>query len=215
MGEAVTYDRRIFDVSDLAEAKRVILTPEEGVGTDERWAIETPYLVDLIAVQIGVREGGLFVDYGCGVGRLAKPLVERFGCRILGVDLSAKMRSLASDYCPSQLFSVVSPQMLLTLVQGGLRVDGGLAVWSLQHSLAPAPEIAVLAAALKPDAKLFVANLNARAVPTAEGLWANDGIDVQALLAAQLPRFAVGKLDPNVVSERTSARTWCGVFSKP
>lgn len=214
MGRTVTYDRRIFDAADISAAKRVILTSEDEVSTEERWARETPYLASLISEQLRPREGGIYVDYGCGIGRLAKPLIERHGCRVIGVDLSTRMRALAPEYVQSQAFSVVSPQVFLALVQSGLRVDGALSVWALQHSLSPEPEVKVLAAALKPDAKACVVNLYARALPTAEGVWADDGIDVLGLLKDAMPQFMLGTLSPEAVSSKTSSRSWWGTFAR-
>jgi hypothetical protein len=44
----LTYRPDVFDVNDIAQAKRVILTAEEGSTTEERWQTETPYVADLI-----------------------------------------------------------------------------------------------------------------------------------------------------------------------
>ena len=44
----LTYNPAIFDVPDIATAKRIILTPE-GVPTELRWQVETPYVAELIA----------------------------------------------------------------------------------------------------------------------------------------------------------------------
>jgi len=36
-GGAATYTPSVFDVRDVDEARRIILTPEAGTTTDERW----------------------------------------------------------------------------------------------------------------------------------------------------------------------------------
>lgn len=213
MGSALTYSRAVFDVADEAAARHVILTPEDSVGTDERWERETPYLADLIASQLGVGPG-VFVDYGCGIGRLAKPLLERSDCHVIGVDLSERMRALAPGYVASQRFSAVSPHAFQAMIASGLRIAGAFSVWALQHSLSPEPEIALLSHAIRPGGKLLVVNLHRRAVPTAEGLWADDGIDVRALASRYFTHAEFGALDPNAVSETTRARSWWGVFSR-
>lgn len=211
---ALTYSRAVFDVKDTEAARRIILTPDRGQDTDERWERETPYLCDLIAEQLAPKPDALVIDYGCGIGRLSKVLIERFGCRVLGVDLSARMRALAPDYVNVQEFSVVSPHMLFSMVRSGMRADGALSVWVLQHCLAPANDIALLAASLKPDARLFVANLKGRAVPTVEGKWANDGIDVRALLTNALRPLSDGTLDPTVVTSETSSISFWETYAR-
>jgi hypothetical protein len=47
----LTYSRAAFDVPDEAAARRIILTPEFGQDTDERWERETPYLAQLIGAS--------------------------------------------------------------------------------------------------------------------------------------------------------------------
>lgn len=38
----ITYDPRVFDVTTIEDAMRIILTPEDST-TDHRWVTETPY----------------------------------------------------------------------------------------------------------------------------------------------------------------------------
>jgi hypothetical protein len=71
-----TFEPRVFDVGNIAQAKRIILTPE-GSTTDERWAKETPYLADLIVQHLTLRPDSVLLDYGCGIGRLAKGSLEK------------------------------------------------------------------------------------------------------------------------------------------
>ena len=47
-GPSANYTPAIFDVRDVDEARRIILTAEAGTTTDERWAKETPWLADRI-----------------------------------------------------------------------------------------------------------------------------------------------------------------------
>ena len=41
-GLSANYTPAIFDVRDVDEVRRIILTAEAGTTTDERWAKETP-----------------------------------------------------------------------------------------------------------------------------------------------------------------------------
>ena len=88
------YDASVFDVATIEAAKRIILTPENST-TQERWAAETPYLTDLITKHIVLDRDTTVLDYGCGVGRMAKALIDRARCKVVGADFSASMRALA------------------------------------------------------------------------------------------------------------------------
>ena len=91
----------------VAEAKRIILTPE-GQSSEQRWQRETPLLVALIERGCEINEHSWVLDYGCGIGRLAKTLIERHDCRVVGVDISPSMRALAANYVNSPRFLACS-----------------------------------------------------------------------------------------------------------
>jgi SAM-dependent methyltransferase len=181
-----TYDPTIFDVGDMDAARSIILTPE-GSPTEERWQVETPHVADLIGHALPtIRPGELVLDYGCGIGRIAKELIARHRCRVVGVDISTNMRALALDYVGSEDFLASSPTMLDAMVESGLRVRAAISVWVLQHCLHPHEDIERIRRALVPTGNLFVLNNLYRAVPTKEKAWVNDGIDIKGLVADML-----------------------------
>lgn len=190
------YMPGIFDVAGLAQARAIILTPEgPGADTETRWAHETPYLTGLIQAQLGLQAGDVLLDFGCGVGRMAKPLIETTGCSVIGVDISPKMRTLAVAYVGSDRFIAVSPGQLDFMAGAGLRVQAAIAIWVLQHCLDPDEELARIERSLAQEGACFVLNMPKRAVPalvetggTRSFAWASDSVDVAALLQA---RFAV------------------------
>jgi len=100
---ALTYDPSVFQVNDLAAAMKIILT-EEDSSSDKRWKTETPYAMDLIGQYLTIDRDSLLLDYGCGIGRVAKELIARYGCRVIGTDISAQMRALAPSYVNSTDF---------------------------------------------------------------------------------------------------------------
>ena len=198
-----TYYPQVFDAADEAAARAIILTDEgAGADTETRWARETPYLLELVRAHIRLGPESLVLDYGCGIGRMARALIAATGCRVVGVDISARMRALAAEHVADERFMAVAPAQLDGLVAHGLRADAALAVWVLQHCLAPAEDIARLRAALAPGGRLFVLNMPGRAVPAvqeaggeARFVWAADGIDVAALLRARFAVEAAGEPD--------------------
>src|SRR5262249_36782985 len=93
------YRPEIFDAADMQRAKQIILTTEgPGADTETRWAIETPYLMQLLREKLELQSDMVVLDYGCGVGRLAKTIINAVNCRVIGIDISERMRRLAEDY---------------------------------------------------------------------------------------------------------------------
>jgi cyclopropane fatty-acyl-phospholipid synthase-like methyltransferase len=210
----LTYNPDVFKVPDAEAAKRIILTSEGGQSTEERWARETPYLAQLLCEKLQLAPGQLVVDFGCGLGRMARALIERSGCSVLGIDISEEMRGLAPAYVRSPAFSVVSNEVFAALVAGGLRIDAAISVWVLQHCLAPADDVALLAQALKTGGRFGLVNAVHRAVPTREKRWARDGLDVRALMDELFVRQDQGTLDPAHVGDLISAHAFWGVYAK-
>jgi 2-polyprenyl-3-methyl-5-hydroxy-6-metoxy-1,4-benzoquinol methylase len=211
-----TYNPAIFDVPNLEWAKDVILTVEAGVSTEDRWATETPYVADLIGEALRPTQESLILDYGCGVGRLARELIHRHGCTVIGVDISASMRRLSADYVDSDRFMACAPATLGALTGAGLRFDGAISIWVLQHCLEPDSDLAAIHAALKPRGGLFLVNNSFRVVPTVEHDWVNDGVDVEALIAERFTRKARGALSADHVAENLARNAfWAAYEARP
>jgi SAM-dependent methyltransferase len=209
----LTYNPQFFDAADPETARRIILTREGDLDTAERWERETPYLTDLISDRLALKPGMLVVDFGCGIGRLSKALIERSGCLVLGVDLSQDMRGFAPTYVGSPNFSVVSPEMFARMVDGGLRADAAISVWVLQHCLDPVAEIDRLARGLAPGGRLLAVNNVNRAVPTVEKRWGDDGIDIRAALGERLKPCQEGGLDPAAVGQLLAIGAYWGLYA--
>ncbi len=194
---AANYAPEVFDVRDRDEARRIILTPEAGTTTDERWAKETPWLADRILERFPLTEQHVVIDFGCGIGRMARALIERTRCWVIGVDMSPGMQHLAPDYVQSPKFAVVSPQMLDLMTARGFRAELAIAIWVLQHVARADVDLERLRRVLAEGGGMFVANNVRRAVPTDRG-WAHDGIDVEAALTGIFTPVWRGTLPPDV-----------------
>jgi SAM-dependent methyltransferase len=209
----ITYHPSVFDVTSIAQAMGLILTPE-GSTTNDRWATETPYLADLLAQNMTIGQDTLILDYGCGVGRLARELINRHGCFVIGVDISPSMRTLSIGYTRTDRFMSCSQEMLDGLVARGLVFDFALSIWVLQHCLKPAEDIACIRNALRPGGGLFVVNGNHRAVPTAELGWYNDGLDVNAMLNGEFEQVQEGKLAREKTTEILAPTSFWGAYRR-
>jgi SAM-dependent methyltransferase len=207
----LTYDPAVFNVTDLSKAMQIILTPE-GSTTEQRWRVETPYVADLISQSIDITRGMVVLDYGCGIGRIAKELIDRHQCSVVGVDISPSMRALAVTYVQSDRFFACPPLMLGTMIERGVRFDAAVSIWVLQHCLQPADDISSLRRALKPEAGLFIVNNLYRAVPTRERGWANDGIDIKQMLTENFTLQQEGRLPTEFTTESLSQMTFWASF---
>jgi SAM-dependent methyltransferase len=202
--QRLRYFPEVYNVADEKSARQIILTDDgEGADTTTRWAAETPYLLELFQNTLNLRADSLVLDYGCGIGRLSKAIIDASGCSVIGLDASASMRKLALDYVGSDRFTTVSPVQFDTLVAAGLRVHAAIAVWVLQHCFSPGDDVARIRRSLVPAGSLWVMSMSERAVPAVrEGMevregfcWVSDGIDVAALLRAEFDVVAAGEPD--------------------
>lgn len=176
------FNPKIFEQESLADAKSIILTAESGVSTEERWNTETPWLLSLIGQY--VKPQGLVIDYGCGVGRLAKPMVDN-GSSVIGVDESSAMREHATSFVANNRFVAMTPEMLEQLVKVGMQVDTVFAIWVLQHTYDLDGVIDKIHGSMKRGGVLVVADMQHRAIPTNMG-WIDDGKNVKELLSQKL-----------------------------
>ena len=208
-----TYTPSVFDVRDVEEARRIVLTPEAGTTTDERWARETPYLVDRILERFALDARHVVLDFGCGLGRMAKALIDATHCFVIGVDLSLSMRQLAPGYVASPRFAAIAPPVLDLLIARGLRVELALSIWVLQHVARPQPDIRRIREALRPDGALFVANNVRRAVPTDRG-WAHDGLDIRTMLASAFEETWSGTLPHEIGGDVLPAASFLAAYRR-
>jgi len=210
----LTYDPSIFAVSDERRAREVILT-DEGIPSATRWQTETPYLVDVIGQNLALSPQTLLLDYGCGIGRLAKELIARHGCTVVGVDISAEMRTLAPTYVKFDRFAVCSPAAFHAMCGAGLRFDAALAIWVLQHCFNPAGDIASIAASLKPAGRFFVLNNSTRrVVPTKEVAWANDGVDVWHEIEQRFRQTGEGTMPDEITPPTLIKGHWWRAYTR-
>jgi 2-polyprenyl-3-methyl-5-hydroxy-6-metoxy-1,4-benzoquinol methylase len=207
------YRREIFSVKNLQDAKHVILTPEEDATVDQRWERETPVMAEILGQAFALDNNNTVLDYGCGIGRISKALIDNYGCSVVGVDISTEMHQFAIEYVNSDRFSICYPDTLEAKSKEGFKADYAISIYVLQHTLRPALEIAKIRNALKTGGKLLVLNNNQRCVPTNEG-WVNDGKDVRMMLCNQLREIVNIQLPSAVFGEALINRTFCRIYEK-
>jgi 2-polyprenyl-3-methyl-5-hydroxy-6-metoxy-1,4-benzoquinol methylase len=203
----------VFEVQSFDQAKRIIVTPEIGTTTEERWTKETAYLLDDIPKFLSITEESWVLDYGCGIGRISKGLIEKFGCRVVGVDASKSMRLMAPEYVLSERFVVWSPETFDAMVAKGFRANGAICLWVIQHVLRPQEDIARIKSGLAENGRLYSLNQNIRCVPTDKG-WANDGYDVRSGLCQALEEVEFHKLPAEATTPTLANASMIQVLQK-
>ena len=92
-----TQDLRDFwsvPALEQAQHERVTVPPQPAAwdeGNQDR-------LVDALFGDVPLERGSRLLDFGCGVGRLVRPLARR-GCRIVAADVSPRMLEHCATYC--------------------------------------------------------------------------------------------------------------------
>lgn len=212
----IEFSARPYAVASLDEAKRIILTPQYGRDTAVRWDMETPYLAQLIGDKLRLSPHHIVLDFGCGIGRLAKALIALSGCRVVGIDQSAEMRGLAGKYVGYPFkFTVGGPDYFS---QPGCPAFGAaIAVWVLQHVQNPQLEIDRIWNALTPGGRFLVIGEHHRCVPSLgednKLRWIDDGIVMHGLFEGW-EQEQVGVLDPFVIGREHTASSYWAMYRK-
>lgn len=201
---------RYANIETVEEAIQIITTPIDGMTARQRWEKETPALMELI--ERFIKPGSFVLDYGCGIGRLAKPLINKLGCSVVGVDISANMRALAASCVDSPKFCAMAPEMFESLVSD---VDHAIAVWTLQHCNDLESSINRIADTVIENGHLFVVNNKGRCVPMEGGEWADDGQDVEKMIvAAGFEEIEHGPLDEKIAPGWMREGTFWAVYQR-
>lgn len=203
------YNPAIFDTTNINAAKNIILTPEIGLSTADRWNSETPYLLSLME-RLNLTKDSVVLDFGCGIGRLSKAIIEKYSCKVIGVDISMNMRAMANVYVNSPLFSSVSPEILDLM---HIEFDAVISVWTLQHVLKLDEEVKRIWNSLKTNGKLFIVNERRRFIPTDKG-WMDDSSDIFIELQRAFKTEEISVLDSSIVAKDVPSRSFWGIFNK-
>ena len=207
------YLSNFFEVGNIEEAKKKILTPENGVTTEERWQKETIPLVNMLINKLEISEGDTVIDYGCGIGRISKDLLEKINCTMVGVDISKSMRALAEFYCNSETFMSCSTTALKNLANTGFRANQAFCIWVLQHAEDPLYDLQILHDVLLDGGHFLVLNLDGRCLPTSGG-WKNDNINVKLEIEKIFKVVEYFSPPKDSITDLARLTSFCGLFQK-
>jgi SAM-dependent methyltransferase len=148
----IVYNPDFFTPKDLDDAKRIVLG--HGVSeTKSKWIIETMWTKNILSSKNLIDKDSIVLDWGCGIGRLSKMIIEEFGCRVVGVDINQKMLDYARENVKSEKF--------ITSTVDDFKKDNtvfttAIAVWALQHSITPDEDLELIKNRLTDAGSLFV-----------------------------------------------------------
>lgn len=162
----------MFNPQNFEDGKHQVVGQCNDIPMEERWKAETPIFADIILKEIDKIQGAKkILDYGCGVGRLAKEIIEKNNeVTIYGVDNSKDMLGEASIYVNSNRFILRLPEEFHE------KVDFAYCVYVLQHipTLYLREAIRQISDSCN---RLLLVNSLARMAISDEG-FQNDGIDI-------------------------------------
>jgi SAM-dependent methyltransferase len=181
----VRYIKEAFDVTTFAQAKNVVLSDDPN--DPKKFDRETDFLVDTIKDNITITDESVVLDFGCGMGRVSKKLIDTFNCNVVGVDISDSMLTFARLYTANIKKFVPSKEC-----PEPNTVDVALAILVLQHTEHPKQEIDKICNALKPDGYLVLVNEAGRLIPggVENGFvkWTTDNFDVFGEIGTRLTK---------------------------
>ena len=176
----MTYIKETFEPLSLEHAKDIVLSRDPS--RPDKFEEETDFLVEFIEGQGLITSDSLVLDFGCGMGRVSKKLVETFGCKVIGTDISKRMLMFAEQY-------VHNPDKFQSkFAHDTCDVDVIIAALVLQHVEDPEKEIKHLYSVLKPGGHLVLLNEAKRFVPIGVDknmyvIWNDDGIVINEVMS--------------------------------
>jgi len=213
------YNPDFFIPNDLEDAKNIILT-HEGITTDIRWEKETLWAIKTLDIFTTIDETSVVLDWGCGIGRLSKALIEKYNCKVLGVDLQPKMLEYAKTYVNSPLFCPMEYNQAFVTLPSDFFTHA-LSVWVFQHSPFIQYEIPLVYRSLKKNGLLFVVENISKAIPNEQTdqdhkilKFYDDGISTKSYLDQLFITEASGKLPEKFSNQNLHDKSWWSILTK-
>jgi len=122
-------EHNLFKPRSLDEGKHAVVGDCNGYSMNERWEQETPLFAQAILKRTNTTSPHI-LDYGCGVGRLAKEILTQDSTSsVVGLDASRDMLVQATNYINDARFTTVHSSELI----GYDKFDLVYCVYVLQH----------------------------------------------------------------------------------
>lgn len=179
------YIKEAFDVITFEQAKNVVLSDDPN--DPKKFERETDFLVDTIKEHIEINEDSNVLDFGCGMGRVSKKLIDTFNCNVTGVDISESMLTFARLYTANIKKFIATKECPQPNT-----MDVCLAILVLQHTENPKQEIQRICDSLKSGGYFVLVNEPHRMIPgdVENGYikWVTDNFDVFTEIESRLSK---------------------------
>jgi ubiquinone/menaquinone biosynthesis C-methylase UbiE len=159
----ITYNPEFFNPVDIEDAKRIVL----GYGiaeTESKWNVETEWNLRLFNQKQFLNENSIVLDWGVGIGRLSKAIIEKFNCQVAGVDINENMVMYSRKHVNSNKFTSMTVTEFIET--NTTKFTNAIAVWALQHSIDVVSDLSLIKDNLLPSGKLFVFEERNPCIPT-------------------------------------------------
>lgn len=210
------YSPEFFDADSFDEAKFIVLCSNEQ-DYNYRWDTETEWIRDQLISTRTINEHSLILDWGTGVGRLSKMLIETFNCTVVGVDISHTMLRHAVSYVNNteKFIPVHYSEFINSQVKE--KFTCCVAAWVLQHSITSAHDIKAIHSSLINGGNLFVLEMNDKCVIGRENgnyISINDGVDNKQELQKLFNPLILGKIPRKITVKSIFDNSWWGFLEK-
>ncbi len=216
---SATYNPEFFEPKSMEHARDIVLMYHE-MSAEARWVPETEWIRDLLTSMRSINEDSIILDWGTGVGRIAKMLIETFGCHVVGVDINKKMLEYAQKNVNSNQFTVLTHEEFVKK-QFREHFTHATATWVLQHSPKSHIEIAMIQQALKTRGNFFVLDMHWKCIPRktdAGDQYANEFYDDRVSNRKELERWftpiAIGKMPESITVPSIVDISWWGFLER-
>ena len=205
------YDSTFFTPTNLEHAKNLILTPEDS-SIENRWEIETSWTLETIKLFSSINKDSVVLDWGCGIGRISKILIETFDCKVMGIDIEPKMLGYAIDYVNSENFSILSYDNLFKTMPKK-HFTHAIGIWAFQHSNRLQVEIPLIYESMKNNSELFVIDMMKKCIPEKNGFY-TDNVETREILSRFYEPIVLGKIPIKYTTKKIQEMSWWALLRK-
>jgi SAM-dependent methyltransferase len=174
------YIKEVFYPSSLEHAKHIALTSDPN--KPNKFYEETQSVINMFRPSAYISNSSRVLDFGCGMGRMSKAIIEEYNCNVIGVDTSPGMRKYAVEY-------VNNPEKFTCLESYNEpeSIDIAFCFFVLQHVQFPQKEIDSISSVIVENGYLALLNEPIRFVPSGVDkdnyvIWEDDKFNIEAAL---------------------------------